>query len=203
MWILDDDPVFQKEFEASGDQFDVGSLDMAFRHIKSWRTAIDGGAHYGTWTRCFGDRFQRVLAFEPRTDLFECLTKNVDGYSTVEINNAALGKELGSVTVGRGPSYHNTGTAQVTGPGLTPLLTIDSLNLTDVDFIKLDVEGYELYALQGAHQTLLRDKPVVHLEDKGHSADFGIPRGSAGKFLEKLGAKLVDSYRGRDFVYSW
>lgn len=44
------------------------------------------------------------------------------------------------------------------------LLTIDSLTLKRLDFLKLDVEGMELEALAGASETIQRCKPVLMIE---------------------------------------
>ena len=43
-------------------------------------------------------------------------------------------------------------------------VTIDSLELTDVRFIKMDIEGHEAAALRGAEHTIRRDSPVLLLE---------------------------------------
>lgn len=213
MWILDDDEYFKKEFGKSGDQFDIGSLDMALRHIRNWRTAIDGGAHYGTWTREFAREFDQVIAVEPREDLMECLETNTNKCDNVVLIQSALGHESRNVTIGKGQLANNSGTHQVQSTvkkqkvsfpkGDTPLITIDSLELDDVDFIKLDIEGFELFALQGAEETLKRCKPVVHLEDKYHSRRYKINKGEPGKYLKRLGATKIESYKNRDFVYGW
>lgn len=43
-------------------------------------------------------------------------------------------------------------------------VTIDALNLPRVDFIKLDIEGMELEALEGARKTIERSHPIFLVE---------------------------------------
>lgn len=44
------------------------------------------------------------------------------------------------------------------------LRTLDSYNFTDVDIIKIDVEGHEFDVIKGAEQTILKYRPVVQVE---------------------------------------
>ena len=212
MWILDDDTHFQKEFMVSGDQFDAGSLKMAVKHVNKTRVAIDGGAHYGSWTRTFAGIFDQVIAFEPRSILFECLESNTEYFDNVERIQKALGHEERNVGIVNSKEV-NSGTWHVQArktknkphfaKGNTPLITIDSLNLDVLDFLKLDVEGFELYALQGAEETLLRCKPIIHLEDKGHSISYGIKRGAPRKYLEEFPSSLSYLFALHESHFSW
>jgi FkbM family methyltransferase len=54
----------------------------------------------------------------------------------------------------------NTGYQRVT----VPQVTLDSYNFTDVDIIKIDVEGYELQVLEGAVNTIAQNRPIVQIE---------------------------------------
>jgi len=45
-----------------------------------------------------------------------------------------------------------------------PQHTLDSYNFTDVDVIKIDVEGYELQVLEGAINTVAQNRPIVQIE---------------------------------------
>ena len=54
---------------------------------------------------------------------------------------------------------HGAGT-----PMTVPRVTVDSLDLSDVRFVKVDVEGHELPALRGAEQTVRRDRPLLLVE---------------------------------------
>ena len=54
----------------------------------------------------------------------------------------------------------NTGYQRVS----VPQVTLDSYNFTDVDIIKIDVEGYELQVLEGAVNTIAQNRPIVQIE---------------------------------------
>lgn len=58
------------------------------------------------------------------------------------------------------PVKINTGYQRVQ----VPQLTLDSYNFTDVDIIKIDVEGYELQVLEGAVNTIAQNRPIVQIE---------------------------------------
>jgi hypothetical protein len=47
-------------------------------------------------------------------------------------------------------------------------VTLDSYAFTDVDFIKIDVEGYELFVLEGAETTIQQNRPLLQLEIVAH-----------------------------------
>lgn len=142
--------------------------ELAIPHIKGWGCAIDGGANVGAWTRRLAERFAVVHAFEPDANNFECLEKNTAHLPNVIRHRLALGKCEGSCEMmgQRSPSRH-------VGPGSgIRVVPLDHFKL-EADFIKLDIEGSESLALQGAVETLKR-WPVVMLEDKYFSR-YGDP----------------------------
>jgi FkbM family methyltransferase len=182
-------------------------LDAALRHVKAWRVAIDGGAHVGTWARPMAKRFGEVLAFEPSPDTFECLAKNLHGISNVTLFNAALGKEPGAVTMTldgfeRAVEIKNTGARFVKEGGTVPRLTIDSLELQALDFLKMDIEGGEVDALFGARETLRKFKPTVLFEDKWHWKRYGYNRRAPHDLLTSLGAVHLERV-AMDEIWGW
>jgi len=54
---------------------------------------------------------------------------------------------------------------------LVPLIPLDSLHLKNISFIKIDVEGAEKMVLEGARQTITREKPVMYIEISGEYDD--------------------------------
>src|SRR5690606_8392324 len=91
----------------------------------------------------------------------------------VRIVNAAMSDHQGVTTLhlpggGKGSEGRSTVEASVAVEGATPvqvpLTTIDALELDDVAFVKIDVEGHELAVLDGAEKTLTAQQPPVLIE---------------------------------------
>ena len=81
---------------------------------------------------------------------------------------------------------------------------LDSFRFENVDFVKIDCEGYEHHVIAGARETLLRFKPCVIVEQKQHimGKNFGIAGTPAVDLLIKMGAKQRAVIAG-DHILSW
>lgn len=184
--------------------FQIDHLELALRHCKRFHTAVDGGAHIGTWSVAMAQRFERVIAFEPARDTFECLCENIHGLKSVTPFMVALGAVQTNGSVIDDPTRPgNTGARYLNGIGAgeCTIRPLDDFHLEYVDFLKLDVEGYELHALTGAVQTLNRCRPVVMIEVKAFRPPrFGLSTDAADKFLRGVGYREVARARN-DRVY--
>lgn len=184
--------------------FEIDHLEVALSHCRNFRTAIDGGAHIGTWTAAMAKRFQKVIAFEPALDTYECLTRNLEGKSNVESYPAALGAFRSRCSVVDDKTRPgNTGSRYITrGGNEVPMVTVDSCHLDDLDFLKLDLEGYEPFALAGSIETLERCRPVVMIEVKRFDPPrFGLDVESGARFLLARGYKEAARVKN-DRIYS-
>lgn len=140
-------------------------------------TALDIGAWYGPWTYWLSRRCQSVVTLEPNPDLAQglrrCVRDNVtlieaaasdrEGDATLHLPTLGKGSE-GTATLeeGRGSA------AQVS----VHTVRVDSLGLTDVRFVKIDVEGHEHAVITGAEDLLETQHPVVHVELDVRFADI-------------------------------
>lgn len=197
-WIPDDDEYFGPIFDGV-DVFEGKNLETGLRYVKTWECAIDGGAHVGSWTRALAGRFKTVYAFEPQNDNFACLKANTAHLSNVELRHAALGNKFCLVGLTGGS---NTGCWHVSDGGSCSMVALDEfriLRTLNVGYFKLDVEGYERFALEGARKLIARCSPVVQIEEKAlpHSYEGG----SARELLESWGYKQVDA-SGRDVIFT-
>lgn len=172
-------------------------LVEAMLHVKQFRRAIDVGAHCGLWSMHLVRRFEEVNAFEPIELHRYCFGLNVDA-DNVMLHPCALGKDVGSVAMHT--TAGSSGDSWVQGDGDIPLLPLDQFEYQDVDFIKLDCEGYELFALQGGEETIQRCLPTIIVEQKpGKAQQFGLKQTEAVSYLQSLGYHLIREMGG-DYI---
>ena len=161
----------------------------------SFDLALDIGAHVGAVSAYLSRKFKKVIAFEAVPSTFEFLRRNAEALPNVEARNEAVGPELGEVYFAHYSTHGQLShvaskedEANTLRVGPIPVVTIDSLALTNLSFIKIDVEGFELQVLEGARETIERDRPLILVEQGGNDEKhFGRPRDEASAFLEALG----------------
>ena len=213
-WVPDHETVQIEQLTNGGWQMD--HLEAALAHVKTRRVAVDGGAHVGSWTFAMLERgFQIVQAFEPAPDTFECLLENTKEWRIahmtdvdnrfVGLHKCALGEEPNKMGMKDDTKYDggNTGGRYLKGGGNINVRPLDIYKWLDIDFIKLDLEGYEPYAIRGARETILRCKPVVMIEDKHRMAHrYNFVPGFAGTLLEEMGMLELGSV-GNNRIFGW
>lgn len=145
-------------------------IDLILPFCNHKKNAIQAGGHCGLWPKKLSKHFENVYTFEPCQHNFRALMANV-----TEKNIFAARGVLGAFPhfVGLHVNEKNTGGHWVEGSGNIPVYTIDGLFLKDVSLIALDVEGSELFALQGAIRTIDECSPVIVFEDNGNSSFKG------------------------------
>lgn len=156
--------------------------------------AIDIGGWLGPWTRALSRRARAVHTFEPQPNLAHHLRKVVG--ANVTVHEAAVGAVGGRATlaVDHRPGRDALASLGGTGDGVeVEVVRLDDLGLTDVGFLKIDVEGHEAAVLAGAADLLDRCQPTVLLEaEQRHLAspiddlfDVLLQRGWTGWFLRQ------------------
>jgi FkbM family methyltransferase len=157
------------------------------RWIRPGFVACDIGANVGTYTvplaRLVGPA-GHVIAFEPNRPTCACLRQNIrqNRLTNVTLLRAAAGPEAG--VAGLIVTADNFGEVHLAPPGgaetarvnvTTVDIEVARLGLPRVDFIKIDVEGFELAALRGATRTLEENTRLVVQTEivPAHSARYG------------------------------
>jgi len=138
--------------------------------------ALDVGANVGCTALLLSSLASRTLAFEPSQTTFKFLKMNLEAGAAGNVIpvNAGLGPESATLELAIPPICRGSGV--VTDTPLADHI-MESIQIVrgdavvqemlpgaTIDFIKIDVEGYELGVLQGLSETLARDQPVVTFE---------------------------------------
>lgn len=135
-------------------------------YVPKGGTAVDIGAWLGPWTSRLLRHADHVVAVEPTPVLAKQLR---EAFPTVQVVEAAISDSVGTATLHLPAGGAIVGTSSLEDPEQgTPVeverTTLDALGLTDVRFIKLDIEGHELPALRGGEGTVRRDRPLLLIE---------------------------------------
>lgn len=213
-WVPDEEQIQLEALAKGGWQLD--HLKKGLRMVKKRRVAVDGGAHIGSWTLAMAETFQCVIAFEPSKPTFACLEANVrewretheNGKCHIVLQRFALGETAGIMGMGEDSKYSDGGNTGgrylIENPsGDVNVRRLDSFELERCDFLKLDIEGFELFALRGARETLLKFRPLIMIEAKIRIAHrYQLQANDAGDYLESLGAFCRGSI-GSDYFYGW
>jgi len=161
---------------------------------------VDGGAHVGLF--CIPVLLERpdarCVAFEPnpvaRHALGEMAQLNGvaerlavhrfalwDYAGRMELRIPTTAAQAGLTTMGTPKRFTEWHTHRIEA------IQLDSLHLAP-QLIKLDLEGAELYALEGATGTILEHRPAIVTEAYApNTAQFDYDAGEIGRFLEELG----------------
>jgi len=176
------------------------------------KVAIDIGANIGLWLMHLCDDFEHVLAFEPMVAYQDCLIKNLKGVTNYTLFAEACGERplywpMVNGKVGQSgntfldPNYDPLRTDG--GRALVKVVPLDQYRFENVDFIKIDCEGYEEYIVKGAKRTIEENRPIMIVEQKeGWPERHGLERQGAVKYLESLGMQLLLEFSG-DFIMGW
>ena len=206
-WALPDgdahfESYLERAKEVSGRRIYQGAhIQATLDAARTRRVALDIGAHVGFWSFYLAQYFREVHAFEPVHVFVDCFRENVK-HGNVILHETALGNRAGFVEM-EVPAENSGMTHVGAGAGgSTPIETLDAFGIAGVDLVKIDVEGYERFVLEGARQTLLRDKPVVIVEQKSGADRYSVDKLGALRYLESLGAGVVEKVVD-DFIMAW
>ncbi len=175
----------------------VKGVEWAIQHCPQKRVALQAGGNVGLWPRRLSMVFDRVLTFEPDAVSRECLLANVP--DSVVVRSSALGAEMGFC----GLKHRGLGSHRIIDGDDVPMVPIDALGLDVLDYLQLDIEGYEYHALKGAIKTIGRCHPLIQVELRGFATKYGTTTGATVELLTALGYREVSKQSGSDVVFRW
>ncbi len=190
-----------KQFE----HYQEAQRNRAIAHVDNWNFAIDIGANIGLWSKELSGFFDKLVCFEPNPICLDYLKKNIN-LKNSQIYSCALGLNnekrdlfihpsnsgassfINRIKIGYKEKSQETYSEfpKETKKVNVEIKKLDSFNFTNIDFIKIDVQGFELEVLKGAVQTLDLNNPVLCIEEDDPKNSLTIP------FLKNLNYNIID-----------
>lgn len=189
----------------------VHDLDQVLPLIPNKHVCIQAGGACGVWPAYLSRFFDQVFSFEAQYENYICATYNditENQYSICHIGVGDKEKFDQITTTDIDYEQNNSGAHYISHrsgvPGVNDedifLSIIDSFDFDYLDFICLDVEGFEEKALRGAAQTIERCKPVIMIEEKPLPHLKEGEHLKARQYLESIGYKEMLKVH-RDVVF--
>ena len=177
--------------------YQQGALDAAFKYVKKFGVAIDAGANIGLQSVRLAQKFNHVHSFEPTSVNYDCLVNNTKNFSNIQIYKTGLGESESSAVIKLPIESTNCGAFSIIDfnndedSSFTEnikILPLDQFQLSP-NFIKIDTQGFELFILRGAKNTL-KNNPVLLLECEKKQEKQLI-----SEYLTPLGYAIVETVR--------
>ena len=156
-------------------QFSEGEVELFTQFISQGAVVLDIGANIGAHTVPLAQLVGSggvVVAFEPQPTLHQILCANLvlNSIPNVLTYAMALGNCEGTCLIPdldySQPNNFGGISMDMVEEGVeVPLGKLDDFQLERVDFIKIDVEGFESKVLEGAAETIARCQPIMYIEN--------------------------------------
>lgn len=142
-------------------------------------------------------------SFEPYNVTYDLLCDNIqlNNITNVFTYNIALSNKKGTDvlnlcsdhnglhTMGKTPRFNNIKPISIETD------TLDNIffeNNIDVNFIKIDTEGFEYYILEGGKKTIYKNKPIIQLEyNKYHMQQCNVTEEQMNDMIKSMGYKIL------------
>lgn len=169
-------------------------LQCSMSYCSKLRVAIDVGAHVGITAYNLSRSFEHVHAFEINPSIYDCLQKNlawkkVDNVTTYPVGVGREEELVDIVTTNKSFGTHVKPNSR--NQGQCRVMPLDHYNFQNVDFIKIDAEGYEPFVAMGGLKTIERCKPIILYESKDHPERYGYSATSIREILAPLGYRMI------------
>lgn len=196
--------------------FDEEIIEVAKQYIKPNTSFLDIGANYGQMSVVLSKQVERlgngkVFSFEAEPYVAEILKANITANkcNNVEVVTGAVYHTSHVKLIFPEPdfkrfdAYGSYGIDPNAQTGRTvETITIDSLQINEpISFIKIDIQGCDLFALQGATETILKHKPAIIFEyEEQFQDEFKTSFNDYIEFVKSINYKFVKTYMSINYL---
>jgi FkbM family methyltransferase len=205
-------------------EWEPAIINSINRYLVEGTDFIDIGAHIGLITLSVSNfkKAAKIHSFECDPVNFTCLRRNTRGINNINLYNFGLSDSNKICTINE--NTYNSGCNHINSTinsngsnkydyswlqevkdnylhninsfySLVPLDSLKYLFHNGISVIKIDVEGYEYFVLEGAKEIILLHKPVIIIEIGEDNLD------KVNKQLNQLGYYVAELLPSENFVY--
>jgi FkbM family methyltransferase len=200
-WMVPDDDTRVSGLLENDSSMENPSYEHKYRklvidYLPNKRTFVDVGANVGIWSLPMRSHFKKVISYEPSIQNIECIKANIP--NGIELRTKAVADFNGEAKFHQ--AGKNCGDGKLCREGVkstytVPVVKLDDENLSDVDLIKIDTQGWELDALKGMHNIITTQRPWVMFEI---NEDVDV----CCKLMEDYGYETVYIKSKRNFLWA-
>ena len=151
--------------------YQIDTEDFVYDYLQNGDTFVDVGANIGIITLTAAVKVGsagKVYSIEPHPTIFLNLNGNIElnNLNNIHTFSTALGNKKGEVNFTNNRSDSLNSVLENSGGITVPICKLDDLpiNESSIELMKIDVEGYEKAVLEGARETIIRDRPSLLIE---------------------------------------
>lgn len=201
------------------DKFEQNEKIEILKYTNEDTIFLDIGANIGYYSVLLSDKVKKVYAFEPVTENYLLLNKNIEvnNLKNVTAVHKALSNKNGEVEMfidklnGGGHSMQINNVLDTNSSEFIPSIRLDdyieSEGIENINLIKIDVQGAEGLVFEGAMETLKKFKPIIMMEyDPKMLSNFGTDPEKLLNMFKEMGytIKVInenDQYKNLLLIY--
>ena len=200
-WALPDDDqrvtfLVENDTDMFNPAYEEKYRNVIIEHLPNKRTFVDVGANVGLWSLPMTKYFQKIISYEPSKQNIECIKINIP--KGIELREKAVADFQGEAEFHQ--AGKNCGDGKLVRDGKhvsykVPVVKLDEEQLSEVDFVKIDTQGWELEVLRGMKNLILDQNPWVMFEIN-QDVDY------CCKFMEQFDYEVIFVKSKRNFIWA-
>ncbi len=193
----------QSQIVLEGNFFDYPTISAADAFFNNGAHILDLGANVGNNALYYAlvRQAKSVVAFEPLLDVFAILQKNIalnHLENVIAAHNVALGEKNTQAEIMERPPANLGGSClKESHQGNIVVHHLDGMDFANrIDFVKIDVEGFESSVLKGGLRFFNTHKPVVQIES--HPDKYA----DMQQMMESLNYQRIQQIGVADYIFA-
>lgn len=211
LMVIPDDEGLSAELLVFG-YHERDTTEFVSKYLKKNMVCLDIGANIGYYSTLYSKIIGKnglVIAIEPSPLNFRYLKKNLEFQKNLnsKLFNCACGNENGTVNFQVDVKANKCKVVKNVNPDsnteiiIVPLRTLNDIveetKVNRIDFLKIDVEGYEMKTLDGAWESIRKFKPTIQIELHINRLGESVTNEIINR-LKKEGYKIIYTDIGKD-----